>query len=66
MAPYSPLMRGAQYARVLTFYVGGGVETKFELRTTYFDTMINDHLSQKLKQLGNDEFNYLIIILRKL
>ena len=42
------------------------METKFEFRTTYFDTMINDHLSQKLKLLGNDEFNYLIIILRKL
>ena len=34
----------------------------FKLRTTYFDTMINYHQSQKLKLIENDVFNDLTII----
>jgi hypothetical protein len=33
------------------------VETGFELETACSDTMIDHHLSQKLKMLGNGEFN---------
>ena len=44
--------------------MGGRVkETGIELMTSYFDTMLNYRLSQKLKLLGNGEFNHLIISL---
>ncbi len=46
----------------LTFQLGGRVKSGFELKTTCFDTIINYHLSQKLKLFGNDEFNHLNII----
>ena len=36
---------------------------RFKLKTTYYDSMINYHLSQKLKLLGND---HLTIIPRQL
>ena len=39
------------------------VETGFKLRTSYSDNIINYRLSQKLKLLGNSEFNHLTIIL---
>ena len=40
--------------------MGGRVEeTNFELRTSYFDTMLNYHLSQKFKLLGYGKFNQL-------
>ena len=39
------------------------MKTGFELKTNNFDTLINYQLSQKLKLLGNDEFNHLTIIL---
>jgi len=39
------------------------VGTKFALKTNYSYTMINYHLSQKHKLLGNDEINHLTIIL---
>ena len=39
------------------------VETGFKLRITCSDIMITYQLSQKLKLLGNDEFNHLTIIL---
>lgn len=38
------------------------METRFEVRTTCFDTMLNYCLSQKPKLLENSEFNYLTII----
>ena len=39
------------------------MESKLKLEITYSDTMINYQFSQKLKLLGNDEVNHLIIIL---
>jgi hypothetical protein len=39
------------------------VKTGFELGITYSDTIIKYKLSQKLKLLGNDEFNHLTSIL---
>ena len=38
--------------------MGGRVEIGFELKISCFDTMINYHLSQKFKLLGNYEFNH--------
>jgi hypothetical protein len=35
-------------------------ELRFELMTFGFDTMLNHHLSQKLKQIGKSKFNHLI------
>jgi len=35
-------------------------ESRFELITSGFDTMLNYHLSQKHKLIGIDEFNHLI------
>ena len=42
---------------------GPKAEIGFEPRTTCFDTLKNDQLSQNVKLLGNYEFNHLIIIL---
>ena len=39
------------------------MKTGIKLRISYSDTILNYQLSQKLKLLGNDEFNHLIIIL---
>ena len=39
------------------------MKTGIELRISCFDTMLNYRLSQKLKLLGNGEFNHLTIIL---
>ena len=39
------------------------METGIELSISCSDTMINYQFSQKLKLLGNSEFNHLIIIL---
>jgi hypothetical protein len=44
--------------------MGGRAETRFELKTTYFDTKINYRLSQKF-ELGESKFNNLTIIQRK-
>ena len=38
----------------------------FKLKNACFDTVISYQLSQKFKQLKNDEFNYLTIILKPL
>jgi hypothetical protein len=35
-------------------------ESRFELRTFGSDTMLNHHLSQKLKLIGRGKFNHLI------
>jgi hypothetical protein len=35
-------------------------ESRFELRTFGSDTMLNHHLSQKLKLIGRSKFNHLI------
>lgn len=45
------------------FLIKDRVDTWFKLRTTCFDIIINYHLSQKLKQIGDGEFNHLIIVL---
>jgi hypothetical protein len=39
------------------------VELGFELKTIYYDIIINYYLSQK-PELGNGKFNYLTIIYR--
>ena len=39
------------------------MKTGIELRISYSNTMLNYRLSQKLKLLGNGEFNHLTIIL---
>ena len=44
----------------------GRVKPGIELRISYFDTMLNYRLSQKVKLLGNDEFNHLTINLTTL
>lgn len=36
------------------------MESRFDLRTFDFDTMLNHHLSQKLKLIGIGKFNNLI------
>jgi hypothetical protein len=36
------------------------MESRFELRTFGSDTMLNYHLSQKLKLIGRGKFNHLI------
>ncbi len=60
----SPLMIGAQHVGFLIFLMRGRVKSGFELEITCFnDTMRNYRLSQKLKLLGNGEFNHLIDIL---
>jgi hypothetical protein len=41
----------------------GNVEFGFELGITYSNIIINYRFSQKLKLLGNDEFNHLTNIL---
>ena len=41
----------------------GKEETRFELKITYSNTMMNFLLSQKLKLLENCELNHLLIIL---
>jgi hypothetical protein len=38
------------------------MESRFKLKTFGFGTMLNHHLSQKLKLIGRDKFNYLIIL----
>ena len=44
--------------------MGRRVEIGFKLKITCFDTIINYHLFQKFKLLGNGEFKYLAIILK--
>jgi hypothetical protein len=41
------------------------MKSRFELRTFGFDTMLNHHLSQKLKLIGRCKFNHLINTLTK-
>jgi len=36
------------------------IESRFELRTFGFDTMLNHHLSQKFKLIEIGKFNHLI------
>ena len=43
----------------------GRVESEFELGIKCFDTIINYRFFQKLKLLGNDEFNHLTNILTR-
>ena len=43
--------------------MGGRMETGIEFKVLYFDTILNYWLSQKLRLLGNYEFNHLTIIL---
>lgn len=44
--------------------MGGRLENNgIKLRNPHFDTIINYQFSQKLKLLGNGEFNYSTIIL---
>jgi hypothetical protein len=38
-------------------------ESGFAFRTLDFDIIINYHLSQKFKLIGNDKFNHLVITL---
>ena len=45
--------------------MGGRVKPGIELRISCSDTMLNYRLSQKLKLLGNGEFNHLTISLTK-
>jgi hypothetical protein len=40
-------------------------DTRFKLTTFCFDTMLNYHLSQKLKPIGIGKFNHLINTLTK-
>ena len=42
------------------------MESKFELKAFDFDTMLNYQLSKKLKLVGRDESNHLIITLTDL
>ena len=45
----------------------GRTKPKIELKTSYFDTILNYWLSQNFKFLGNGEFNHLTInLIRKL
>ena len=48
---------------IFNFLNGSRVEARFKLKTTCSDTMIYYRLSQRLKLLGNGEFNHLTIIL---
>ena len=41
--------------------MGDRVKPAIELKISYYDTMLNYRLSQKLKLLGNDEFSHLTI-----
>jgi hypothetical protein len=43
---------------------GEMTESRFELRTFGSDTMLNHHLSQKLKLIGRGKFNHLINTLK--
>ena len=43
--------------------MGDRVKPRIELKISYYDTMLNYRLSQKLKLLGNGEFNHLTISL---
>ena len=36
------------------------MESRFELKTFVFDTMLNHHLFQKFKLIGKNKFNHLI------
>ena len=49
----SLLISGAQHIGYFTFKVGHRVQTEFELRTTYSDTMLNYRLSQRFNQYSN-------------
>jgi hypothetical protein len=40
-------------------------EDKIRILDLYSDTILNHHLSQKLKLIGEDKFNHLIYILTK-
>ena len=44
--------------------MGGRVKVRIELMISCFDIMLNYRLSQKLKLLGNGEFNHLNLILK--
>ena len=57
--PNLPSISEAQQLKFLSFLVTCRIEIGFKLKTSCFETMINYHLSQKLKLLGNDQFNHL-------
>jgi len=46
---------------MINYGFGGRVETLFELKITCYDLMTNYCLFQKLKLLGKDVFNHLIL-----
>ena len=60
-----PLISEGPTSENLTFKMGGGVKPGIKLKISCSDTILNYRLSQKLKLLGNDEFNHLIISLTK-
>ena len=61
-----PLISEGPTSENLTFKMGGRVKLEIELRISCSDTMLNYRLSQKLKLLGNGEFNHLTISLTSL
>jgi hypothetical protein len=51
----SLLINKAQHLKYIFFEMGGKlIDTRFELITFYFDSMLNHDLSRKLKLMGND------------
>ena len=58
-----PLISGGPTSGNLTFYMGDRVKPRIELRISCSDTILNYRFSQKLKLLGNGEFNHLTISL---
>ena len=61
-----PLISEGPTSENLTFKMEGRVKLEIELRISCSDTMLNYRLSQKLKLLGNCEFNHLTISLTSL
>ena len=61
--PRLPLNDWGPTRGIFNFLNGGSVELRFELGITCSDTMRNYQFSQKLKLLGNGEFNRLTNIL---
>jgi hypothetical protein len=57
------LISKTQHGEYLIKIRGELTELKFELITFSSDTMLNHHLSHKLKLIEKNKFNYLIITL---
>ena len=60
-----PLISEGPTSENLTFKMGSRVKLEIELRISCSDTMLDYRLSQKLKLLGNGEFNHLTISLTR-